>query len=70
MAIEYASAHGEYDRLPALAAELVQRRVAVIFATAPANAVYAAKAATSTIPIVFVTGGDPVKRGFVEGLSR
>ena len=44
VAIEYASAHGEYDRLPALAAELVQRRVAVIFATAPTNAVYAAKA--------------------------
>jgi putative ABC transport system substrate-binding protein len=68
--IEYASAHDEYDRLPELAAKLVQRRVNVILATAPANTVYAAKAVTSTIPIVFVTGGDPVKLGFVASLSR
>ena len=68
--IEYASAHGEYERLPVLAAELVRLRVAVILATAPTNTVYAAKAATSTIPIVFVTGGDPVKLGFVPSLGR
>jgi putative ABC transport system substrate-binding protein len=68
--IEYASAHGEYDRLSALAAELVRHQVDVILATAPTNTVYAAKAATSTIPIVFVTGGDPVKLGFVVSLNR
>jgi putative ABC transport system substrate-binding protein len=70
VAIEYASAHDEYDQLTELAAKLVQRPVTVILATAPANTVYEAKAATSTIPIVFVTGGDPIKLGFVASLSR
>ena len=69
MILEYRSADGQLGRLPKIAAELIDRPVKVVFAGS-ASAALAAKVASSTVPIVFAVGGDPVKLGLLSNFNR
>ena len=70
LAIEYRFAENQIERLPMLAAGLVAQKVSVLAATGGGATVLAVKASTTSIPIVFLTGGDPVQQGFVTSLNR
>jgi putative tryptophan/tyrosine transport system substrate-binding protein len=70
IAVEYRYAEGQMDQLPSLVADLVRRQVAIIVTTGGVQGALTAKAATTTIPIVFSTGGDPIREGLVHSLNR